>query len=233
MEISPQAFEPGRIWLVEYPIRYMGIRCNARMSLIRTAAGKVIVHSPAPLSPATRGFVDGLGPVSAILAPGTYHHLHAREWADAYPGAGLFICPGLARKVPALAAGTPIEDGRDYPWSTELAHLRTRGALWINEVAFFHRATGTLILTDLLENFTDDTPANWVTKVWLKWVFRMWNRPKPAPEYQLGWVDRRAARQALEHILAWDFRQIVLAHGELVREDAKAVARRAWSPPLG
>jgi hypothetical protein len=61
----------------------------------------------------------------------------------------------------------------------------------------------------------------------------MWNRPKPAPEYQLGWKDKAAASKSLQQILEWDFDKIILAHGDLVEKDAKATAREAWKGPLG
>jgi glyoxylase-like metal-dependent hydrolase (beta-lactamase superfamily II) len=60
----------------------------------------------------------------------------------------------------------------------------------------------------------------------------MWNHPKPAPEYQLGWKDKAAARQSLKRILEWDFDRIVLSHGDLIEDDAKATARQAWEVPL-
>jgi hypothetical protein len=56
--------------------------------------------------------------------------------------------------------------------------------------------------------------------------------PGPAPEYRFGWRDRAAARAALEWIVAWDFERIVVAHGDLIEHDAKAVARRAWRRDL-
>ena len=36
-------------------------------------------------------------------------------------------------------------------------------------------------------------------RIWKAWwhLFRMWNRPAPAPEYGLGWRDRVAARGGL------------------------------------
>lgn len=232
--MSPyQEFVKNRIWLIEYPILYMGIGCNARTSLIRADDGTLIVHSPAPLTDETRRFVDDLGPVKTILAPGTFHNLYAAQWRDAYGDAQLYVCPGLERKVPSLRNAAIIRDGVRYPWSAELDHLTTQGFWLINEVVFLHRSTRTLIVTDLIESFTDETPANWVTQFWLKYVFFMWNHPKPAPEYQLGWSSRRKARAMLERVLEWDFTQIVVGHGQLFRDDAKAVARRAWSSFLG
>jgi len=30
----------------------------------------------------------------------------------------------------------------------------------------------------------------------------MWNNPRPAPEYRMGWSDRQAAAKSLREILA-------------------------------
>lgn len=222
----------GRIWSIPYPIHYFGNRCNSRCTLVRLEDDTLFVHSPSPLTPETRQAVASLGEVSAIVAPGNFHHFHAAEWAENFPRATLWICPHLARKRPALAKYEKIEDDRSYPWCGELSHLSTRGHWFINEVAFFHRPTRSLILTDLIENFTDASAANWVLKFWMKLVFRMWNNPKSAPEYQLGWRNKSLAREMLEKVLQWDFERIILTHGEVITEDARATARRAWRSVL-
>ncbi len=72
----------------------------------------------------------------------------------------------------------------------------------------------------------------WGLKLWWKLVFHMWNRPKPAPEYQLGWKDKRAIKRSLEKILQWDFERVLLAHGDFIETNAKAVLREAWKIPL-
>ncbi|MBT8067222.1 MAG: hypothetical protein KJO09_08270, partial [Gammaproteobacteria bacterium] len=67
---------------------------------------------------------------------------------------------------------------------------------------------------------------------WWKAVFHMWDNPKPAPEYQMGWKDKEAARKSLKKILDWDFDKIVMAHGDLIEKDAKERALDAWKRPL-
>jgi hypothetical protein len=69
-------------------------------------------------------------------------------------------------------------------------------------------------------------------KFWFKFVFRMWNRAKPAPECRLGWKDKPAAARSLERILEWNFERVVLARGELIETDAKAILRDDWRTPL-
>ncbi|NQV47801.1 MAG: hypothetical protein HQ504_08470 [Rhodospirillaceae bacterium] len=97
-------------------------------------------------------------------------------------------------------------------------------------MAFFHHPTKTLVLTDLIENYGDETAArlDWKMQIWWRFIFRMWNNPKPAPEYQMGWKDKAAAKQSLERMLAWNFERIIIAHGDLIDSDAKSVAMSAW-----
>ncbi len=114
-----------------------------------------------------------------------------------------------------------------------LDQVLVRGNKLIWEVAFYHRPSKTLLLVDLIENFTDQTPdVNWLLTLWWKAVFRMWNHPKPAPEYQLGWKDKSAARRSLGKILEWDFDKIILSHGDLIETNAKERALEAWKKPL-
>ena len=60
----------------------------------------------------------------------------------------------------------------------------------------------------------------------------MWEKPKPAPEYQIGWKDKNAARNSLKKILQWDFNKIIIAHGDLIEEKAEETALKAWRKPL-
>jgi hypothetical protein len=110
-----------------------------------------------------------------------------------------------------------------------MEQVLVRGTKYIWEVAFFHKRSQTLILVDLIENIGDQTEGvGWGLKLWWKIVFRMWNRPKPAPEYQIGWKDKRAAGRSLNRILQWDFKRVIIAHGDLIEANSKAVLRKAW-----
>jgi len=226
-------YVPGFIWLKEYPIRFAGCRFNARMSVIRLTDGNLMIHSPCPPDMSIKADIDALGTVRIIIAPGNYHYLNASKFLKAFPDAKLFICPGVEKKDASLTDACLLTDEPDASWSTDLDQVLIRGSRFIQEVAFFHRPSRTLILVDLIENYGDKTAkANWVLRFWWKYVFRMWNRPKPAPEYQLGWNDKLAAKESLERILAWDFDRIILAHGDLIEDDAHQIARDAWQSVL-
>jgi hypothetical protein len=225
-------FIPDQIWLVEYPVRLAGCRFNARMSVVRLANGALMLHSPCDMDDATAKAVSALGPVSCIVAPGSFHYMHVAKAQSRFPAAGTYICPGVEQKVPRLRFDWILGNRPPKEWGDTIDQVLIRGSRFMWEIAMLHKPSKTLLLVDAIEHFTDHTAnVSWQLKAWFK-LFGMWNRPRPAPEYRIGWKDKVAARSSLAEILAWDFNRIVLSHGDNITENAKAVARRAWTPPL-
>lgn len=226
-------YRADTIWIKEYPIHYAGTDFNARMTVVRLSNGKLFIHSPCEIDGTTKAAIENLGQVEFIVAPGSYHYLHVESVQRAFPDAETFICPGIERKMPHIEFDWLLGDRPDERWQGDFEQVLVRGNRFIWEVAFLHKATRTLILVDLIENITDATEdVNWLLKLWFKFVFRMWNNPKPAPEYQLGWNDKEAASRSLRKILNWDFERIIISHGDLIERNAKEVALQAWRRPL-
>ena len=228
------SYVAGQIWLCPYPIRLMGTRFEARMTVIRLASGELMLHSPCDITAAIAKELVALGPVAHIVVPGNFHHLHAASAQAAFPDAQTWICPGIEKKRPDLRYDGILGDLAPAGWLGEIDQVLVQGTRFMREVAMYHRASRTLILVDLIENFTDATPnTGGALKLWFKYVLCMWGNPKPAPEYRMGWNDRISAAKSLRRILAWDFQQIVLSHGDLIDHDAHEVAAEAWSSVVG
>jgi hypothetical protein len=222
-----------RIWLKKYPVHYAGLDFYARTTVVRLSNGELLVHSPSPIDEVLVDRIREIGPVAHLIAPGSYHYFYVAAWQEAFPEAMVWICPGVERKQPDLEFDGFLSDHAPNAWAEELDQVLVRGNRLIWEVVFLDRPSRTLIITDLLENIGEKSGAvGWQFKLWWKVVFHMWDNPKPAPEYQMGWRDRRAAKHSLERILEWDFDRIILSHGENIESDAKAVLRKAWARPL-
>ncbi len=223
-----------RIWLCAYPVRLAGTRFGARMTVIRLASGRMLLHSPCRITATLAEEIAALGPVAHIVAPGNFHHMHAASAQAAFPDAKTWICPGVEKRAPDLRYDGVLGDVAPAAWLGEIDQVLVQGTRIMREIAMHHRASRTLILVDLIENFTDATPHTSASlKLLFKYVLRMWGRPRPAPEYRMGWSDRAAAAESLRRILAWDFERIVLSHGDLIERDAHAIAAEAWSGVLG
>lgn len=234
MSYTIDEYIPGKIYIVEYPIRFAGMDLFSRMTIVRLSDGKLWVHSPSKLDTKLKADIDELGEVAYIIAPGNYHHLNVSDFQSAYPSAETYLCPGLESKRPELEFDWILGNRSDPRWEKEFEQVVIHGTRIINEVAFFHQSTKTLILVDLIENIGDDYTheAGLLLQFWWKAVLNMWNNPKAAPEYQLGWGDKSVVKKSLNRILAWDFKKIILAHGNLIESDAHAVATKAWENVL-
>lgn len=205
-----------------------GTSFDARMAVIRLRSGELILHSPCDITPAIAEQIHALGPVGHIVAPGNFHTMYVSSAQAAFPNAKTWICPGSERRRPGLKYDAILGDVPPQAWAGEIEQVLVQGTRFMREVALFHRASRTLILVDLIENFTDATPhTSFGLRIWFK-LIRMWNNPRPAPEYRMGWSNRTAAADSLRRILSWDFEKIIVGHGDNIETDAKATARRAW-----
>jgi hypothetical protein len=205
-----------QIWILEYPVRFAGMDIFGRTTIIRLENGDLIVHDPCKIDDSTKEEIDELGKVKYIIAPGSYHYLFVTDFQKKYPDAETFLCPGLERKRPEIKFDWILGNKPDHRWEDAIEQVLVQGTKIIWEVAFYHKPSKTLILVDLLENI------GW------KAILRMWNNPKPAPEYQMGWGNKAIVKIALEKILSWDARRVIIAHGVNIEEQVNETLAKAW-----
>jgi len=234
MTYKIEEYIQDKIYIVEYPIRFAGMDLFSRMTIVKLGDSKLWVHSPSKVDAELKAGLDELGEVAYIIAPGNYHHLNVVDFQSAYPNAETYLCPSLESKRSDLEFDWILGNRCDPRWEQAFEQVVVQGTRFINEVAFFHQSTRTLILVDLIENIGDDYTheAGLLLQFWWKVVLNMWNNPKAAPEYQLGWGNKAVVKKSLNGILDWDFDKIILAHGNLIENDARAVAAKAWEKVL-
>lgn len=214
------------LWVAERPQKFYGLPVGTRMTVIRLADGKLLLHSPVALSVGLRQELDAIGSVSYVVAPNRLHHLYAGDVARAYPGAKLWVAPGLEQKRPDLVIEAVLGDVAPAAWHGELEQVFFRGRPYENEVAFFHRASRTLILCDLAFNFGASAPP--ITRLLMK-LLRSYGKLGPTTLDPLLIRDRDAARESLQRILAWDFDRIVVAHGDVLETGGHEILRKGYS----
>jgi hypothetical protein len=214
------------LWIAERPQRFYGLAVGTRMTVIRLAGGRLLLHSPVALDPELRRELDALGRVCFAVAPNRVHHLHAGEVAAAYPEARLWVAPGLERKRPDLVFVDVLGDEAPAEWRGEVDQVFFRGRPYENEVVFCHRASRTLLLCDLAFNFGPRAAAP--TRLLMR-LLRSYGRFGPSTLDPWLIRDRAAARQSLERILAWDFDRVVVAHGEVLERGGREALRRGYA----
>lgn len=221
--------EFGReIWIEDGPrVTVAGFHYGTRMAIIRLADGGLFVWSPIALTDQVRAAIDALGRVTHIVAPNSLHHLFLAEWHRAYPAARLHAPPGLRRKRRDLAFDADLEDAPAADWAGEIDQVAMRGNLITTEIVFFHRASGTLLFTDLLQQIPAEQLSGWRAVV-AKLDLMTGPEPSVPRKFRLGFIGRRKARIALERILAWPADKVLMAHGTPVERGAPAFLRRAF-----
>jgi len=145
------------IWLVDSgPIHAGGLTLPVRMTVVRLDDGALLLHSPTPYTPALAAALEALGPIQHLVAPNVAHWTYLPRWQRAFPRATLWAAPGLAERAQVRRAGLRIDSvlGEAAPpaWASAIDQGVIEGGAGFRETWFLHRATRTLILTDLVQN---------------------------------------------------------------------------------
>jgi hypothetical protein len=215
------------LWVTERPLRVFGfLDIGTRMAVVRTPAGGVVLHSPVEADAATRDAGAAIGPVAAIVCPNRVHHLFAGGWKQAQPAARLLGPPGLAEKRRDLAFDGVLGDEPDAAFAGALESHVTQGAPHLSEVAFFQRASATLLLTDLAFHPTDASSPG--LRRWTR-LTRVREGFGPNGVVRFLVRDRQALRRSIDRILAWPFDRVTLTHGEVLETGGRDAFRRAWA----
>lgn len=201
------------IWVADHPLRFCGCEIGSRMTVVRLTGGRLFLHSPVRHSAELQREVEALGPPAFIVAPNRMHHLAVGDWCHAFPAAQLYVAPGLDEKRPDLVGARVLEDDAPEEWREEIDQIAVAGFPIANEVDFFHRASGTLILTDIAFNFGDDSPP--LTRTMFRFIGRL-NQLAPSAAEKLLIRDRPAFAADLRRILEWPFDRVVVTHGDVV-----------------
>lgn len=216
------------LWLAEGPVvtAALGFHYPTRMAVIRLAAGDLVIWSPVALSADLRAAVDALGPVAHLIAPNTLHDSFIAEWIAAYPTARVHLAPRLGPKRPDIAFADTLTDTPAIGWANEIDQVLVENRI-APEVVFFHRLSGTALVTDLVQHL----PKGWY-RGWRAIVARLdlmtASEPSVPRKFRLAIGTGAAARAAVTRILAWPVRSVVMAHGAPVTQDGAALLARAF-----
>ena len=221
------------IWIVDGPVISFGFGFlkapfSTRMTIVRLAGGRLFVHSPTPLPASLEAEVRALGEVAYLVAPNRIHYWWLADWQAAFATAEAHVAPRVLDQAKGRIAGPVSELGAaPAPWSGEIDEVAVAGA-YMTEFVFFHRASKTAIVTDLIENFELDR----VDCRWLRLLLRLAgiadpNGTTPPDLRQTFRRNRQAVKAAVEKIVAWAPERVILAHGRWYAEHGTAELRRA------
>jgi hypothetical protein len=213
------------LFVVERPLRFLGLPVGTRMTVVRLRDGSLLLHSPVALDDALEAELSSLGPPRHAIAPNRFHHLFIGDYRRAFPELRLYAAPGLPEKRRDLCFDAVLSDEPPPAWAAELDQEHFKGFPIMSEVAFCHRKSRTLITSDLAFNLGPEAPL--VTRA----AFRLvggYGRLGPSLVEKILIRDRASARASLERILAWDFDRVVVAHGTVLETGGREALRAGY-----
>jgi hypothetical protein len=208
---SPLTFEhPQRIG--------PGVDLPAKMAVLPLAPGELALVSPVPIDAELAARIDVLGRVRFLVAPNLYHHLYLADAVARYPEAALLAPPGLEAKRPELRVSATLDGPLPAAFTDHVEVVRLEGAPSIGEHLLFHRASRTLVVTDLV--FHVRTPKGLAARLVLT-LMGTRGRLAASRMWSFATKDRDAMRESLARVLALPFTRVIVAHGEDLDVDAK------------
>ncbi|GAA0622768.1 DUF4336 domain-containing protein [Thalassospira tepidiphila] len=226
------------VWIFDGPVigfRYAGLKLPfpTRMTVIRLQSGKLLVHSPIRLNETLKAEVDALGEVAYLIAPNTIHYAGVPDWQKAYPDAKAFCAPGVIKRAKSVGIAVNFDaelaDTPESEWDGEIEQVLVRGS-YLNEAVFFHPASKTLILTDLIENFEAPKIKSPIWRFMVRLFGTMDPHGSTPRDMRLTFAGyKEALRKAVLTMIGWKPDYVVLAHGRCYDTNAVAELKRAFS----
>jgi Domain of unknown function (DUF4336) len=197
------------------------------MTVVRLPDGGVLLHSPCKPSDDLRREIARIGRVSDVVAPNWFHDLYLTEYRDFYPAA-TFWGPAFLRRQQRSIINCALDGTTRPPWYAELPHVSLSGLLSFDESVFFHVATRTLIVADLLMNASVSNGAPIVTRLGYR-LFGLDGRLRVFPILQWFGVSSRASlRATAQQIFAWNPERLIVAHGRPLEGNVAMKLRTAF-----
>jgi hypothetical protein len=206
-----------------------GVELPLCATVLKDRDGGVVVVSPIAGIDRWGAEVEALGPVRAVVAPSGFHHLYALPARERFPAAAFVASGALRRKrmdfpdsTAWLQGEAPVEVAPGI-----VAHP-VLGMPPVQEWAFLHEASRTLVVTDLLFHVVDPGFALGL----FQRLFGTYKKLAVSRLFARGRKDRDAYDRSLAAIAALPFDRLVVAHGEPILEGAHArvAAALALSP---
>jgi Domain of unknown function (DUF4336) len=220
------------IWIVDSgPLRVLGAPLPVRMTVIRLANGDLWLHSPTRYDENLRRELEKHGRIRHLVAPDIAHWTFLQEWQQRCPDAATWAAPGLRDRAQVKKSGVRLDrDLGDAPppeWAGDMKQTVVPGAGFA-EVAFFHKPSRTLVLTDIVQNLEPEKlPTLMRQMARLNGVLAPDGKPPIYLRLALR-VKRQAAAAAVRRMLAWNPERVIFSHGRWFDRDGAAALRRSF-----
>ncbi|MEO5971020.1 MAG: DUF4336 domain-containing protein [Bdellovibrionia bacterium] len=191
-----------------------------RMTIVRLKDGSLVVHSAIRMEAKDYTELEKLGKVSIIIIPNVFHYSDAKAYSERYPDAQVYVPAQMKIKCEKhLRVAGVLE--KDWPLGDELPCISFLDTL-AGESVFIHKASGTLIVTDMTFNLTSADFKSGIERFIFGKLNGILDQFGPSQLTKLVAArNRDSVGAALKKITAQDFDRVIMSHGQIVETEGK------------
>lgn len=225
----PKAVTDG-IWIVDSgPLRAMGLPIPVRMTVIRLSGGALLLHSPTQFDARLNDDLEQLGRIEHLIAPNTAHWTFVREWQAHHPDVVTWAAPGLRERRQvrrsSIRLNHDLSSSAPDEWREEIEQIIVPGLGGFAEVVLYHKASRTMVLTDLVQNF-EAKKLPWLVRP-LGHLAGVTGGKAPIYLRTIVKLKGREAKAPAERLIALAPERIIFAHGRWFEEEGTARLRKS------
>jgi hypothetical protein len=195
-----------------------GFQFPTRMTVLPLSGRAIALVSPIPFDDDLAARVAALGEVKLLIAPNLLHHLYLAGATARWPGASVLAPAALRKKRPDLRIDRSLEEATATEFAGSVQPLKIEGAPAVDEFVFFHEATRTLVVSDLVFNITE--PKGVVANVAL-FAVGCHGHLAQTRAWRFFVKDRAATAASVRALLAMQPEALVMAHGDVIEMGAR------------
>ncbi len=219
------AIVDDKIWTLDRPVWFSGIRQRARTTVVRLEDGSLLLHSPAPPTDALVEQLAALGPVRWLLVPNCFHHLGTPAAAARFPEAQVVGPASALRRNKALRLHMDIRDAAFGERVPELEALPLMGVPFLDETVFYHRPTQTLLGTDIV--VCAGAKDHWTCRIAAR-ITGFYERLRVPPDVRMSTMDKTAAARSIRAMLERPAQRLIVGHADIIEEGCGERLAQAW-----
>lgn len=194
-----------------------------RMTIVRLKDGRLVIYSAIALAEPQMKEVEAFGTPVYLIVPSAIHRMDTRAWKSRYPSLTVIAPPGAREQADRLVT----VDATSVDFGDPNVHFVTVPGTAEREAALIVESVNgtTLILNDVIFNLPNRPGIS-------GWFFKKLgltsDEPHVAPLIAMRLIeDKRALRAQLE---SWShlphLRRVIIAHGDIIGNDAPQVLGR-------
>jgi hypothetical protein len=222
---SLTAVVDGRIWALDRPVWFGGVRLRARTTVVRLDDGSLLLHSPAPPSAALAEQLRALGPVRWLVVPNCWHHLGTPAAAAHFPEARVVGPASALGRNRALKLHLDIHDAQFGEQVTEMETLPLGGVPFWDETVLYHRPTLTLLGADIVCSASPKDHWTWRCAARFTGCYE---RVRVPPDARKKIADEAAAARSIQAMLERPAQRLIVGHGDIIEAGWRDRLAGAW-----